>query len=91
MPTLVLGVIRCHMAGGSAQRYRDFWLVQEERWGQALIAAGTNGLSPVRNEYATAPIFHIPPSPDATTYARRKCPTNVWGRSLLPSYQMKIL
>ena len=67
----------CHqmpVAGGSAPRYRDFWLIQEERWDGALVAAGTNGLSPVRNEYATAPIFHIPPSPDATTYARRNTP-----------------
>ena len=67
----------CHqmpVAGGSAPRYRDFWLIQEERWDGAMVAAGTNGLSPVRNEYATAPIFHIPPSPDATTYARRNTP-----------------
>ena len=67
----------CHqmpVAGGSAPRYRDLWLIQESRWDGALVNAGTNGLSPVRNEYAVAPIFHIPPSPDATTYARRNTP-----------------
>ena len=67
----------CHqmpVAGGSAPRYRDFWLIQEERWDGALVPAGTNGLSPVRNEYAVAPMFHIPPSADATTYARRNTP-----------------
>lgn len=67
----------CHqmpVAGGSAPRYRDFWLIQEERWDGAMVAAGTNGLSPVRNTYATAPIFHIPPTPNAETYARRNTP-----------------
>ena len=48
----------CHqmpVPGGSAPRYRDFWLIQEVRWDGAMINAGTNGLSPVRNQYATAP------------------------------------
>lgn len=67
----------CHqmpVAGGSAPRYRDFWLIQEVRWDGALVNAGTNGESPVRNLYATPPTFHVPPSPDATTYARRNTP-----------------
>ena len=67
----------CHqmpVPGGSAPRYRDFWLIQEVRWDGAMVNAGTNGLSPVRNQYATAPVYHIPPSTDATTYARRNTP-----------------
>ncbi len=67
----------CHqmpVPGGSAPRYRDFWLIQTERWDGAMVSAGTNGESPVRNHYATAPTHHVPPSPDATTYARRNAP-----------------
>ena len=67
----------CHqmpVPGGSAPRYRDFWLIQEVRWDGAMVNAGTNGLSPVRNQYATSPTYHIPPSTDATTYARRNTP-----------------
>ncbi len=67
----------CHqmpVPGGSAPRYRDFWLIQTERWDGAMVSAGTNGESPVRNQYATAPAHHVPPAPDATTYARRNAP-----------------
>ena len=67
----------CHqapVAGGSAPRYRDLWLVKKERWDGALEPVGTNGISPVRNFYATAPVFHIPEDPDTSVYARRNTP-----------------
>jgi hypothetical protein len=67
----------CHqmpVAGGSAPRYRDLWLIKTERWDGALINAGTNGLSPVRNLYATPPTFHIPEDPETVLYARRNAP-----------------
>ena len=67
----------CHqkpVAGGSAPRYRDFWLVKTERWDGVLIDAGTNNESPVRNLYATSPSFHIPESKDTILYARRNAP-----------------
>ena len=67
----------CHqmpVAGGSAPRYRDFWLVKSERWDGALVNAGTNGESPVRNLYATAPLFHVPTVEDISLYARRSTP-----------------
>ncbi|MEL6347022.1 MAG: di-heme oxidoredictase family protein [Myxococcota bacterium] len=67
----------CHqfpVAGGSAPRYRDFWLVKRERWDGALENVGTNGSSPVRNLYATAPAFHMAEPIDATVYARRNTP-----------------
>ena len=44
----------CHQmptVGGSAPRYRDFFLVYLPREDGALLPAGTNGRSPVRNLY----------------------------------------
>ena len=67
----------CHqapVAGGSAPRYRDFWLVKKERWDGALVGVGTNGVSPVRNLYAKPPMFHIPEDVDTSVYARRNTP-----------------
>lgn len=67
----------CHqmpVSGGSAPRYRDFWLVKSERWDGALVNAGTNGESPVRNLYATPPLFHVPTVEDVSLYARRSTP-----------------
>lgn len=67
----------CHqfpVAGGSAPRYRDFWLVKRERWDGALESVGSNGSSPVRNLYATQPAFHIAEPQDTTLYARRNAP-----------------
>ncbi|MFT4977839.1 MAG: CxxC motif-containing protein (DUF1111 family) [Myxococcota bacterium] len=67
----------CHQfpaAGGSAPRYRDFWLVKRERWDGALEGVGSNGESPVRNLYATQPAFHIAEPQDTTLYARRNTP-----------------
>lgn len=67
----------CHqfpVAGGSAPRYRDFWLVKRERWDGALEGVGSNGRSPVRNLYATQPSFHIAEPQDTTLYARRNTP-----------------
>ena len=68
----------CHqgpVAGGSGPKYRDLWLVKEERWDGALINAGTNGESPVRNLYATPPTFHVQISDDVDFYARRNTPS----------------
>ena len=77
----------CHqkpISGGSAPRYRDFWLVKAERWDGALVNAGSNGQSPVRNLYATPPTYHasiyaIPAdgsqAPDIALYARRNTPS----------------
>ena len=68
----------CHQgptAGGSGPKYRDLWLVKEERWDGALINAGTNGASPVRNLYTTAPTFHTKIAQDVDFYARRNTPS----------------
>lgn len=68
----------CHqtpVAGGSSPRYRDFWLVAKERWDGAMVPAGTNGESPVRNLYATPPVFHVPIDPETSLYARRNAPS----------------
>ena len=70
--------VSCHqkpVAGGSAPRYRDFWLVKTERWNGTLIDAGTNHESPVRNFYAIGSSFHIPESKDTILYARRNAPS----------------
>ena len=68
----------CHqgpVAGGSGPKYRDLWLVKEERWDGALINAGTNGASPVRNLYTLAPIFHTKVSQEVDFYAKRNTPS----------------
>lgn len=70
----------CHqtpVAGGSSPRYRDLWLVKKERWDGAMVPAGTNGSSPVRNLYATAPTFHVPIDPETSLYARRNAPSGI--------------
>ena len=67
----------CHqqpVAGGSAPRYRDFWLVQSQRWDGALEAAGSNGASPVRNLYSIPPHYHTAPTDEVAQYARRNTP-----------------
>ena len=51
-----------------------FFLVKRERWDGALENVGTNGSSPVRNLYATAPAYHIPEPEDTVLYARRNTP-----------------
>ena len=68
----------CHqgpVSGGSGPKYRDLWLIKQERWDGALINAGTNGASPVRNLYTTAPIFHTKVSQEVDFYAKRNTPS----------------
>ena len=68
----------CHqfpVAGGSAPRYRDFWLVKAERWDGQLEDVGSNGQSPVRNIYSTHPAGHVSEPEDASLYARRNTPS----------------
>ncbi len=68
----------CHqfpVAGGSAPRYRDFWLVKAERWDGQLEDVGSNGQSPVRNIYSTHPAGHVSEPEDTTLYARRNTPS----------------
>ena len=67
----------CHqmpVAGGSAPKYRDLWLIKKMRWDGAMIDVGTNGESPVRNLYTIPPTFHTPEDPDTVLYARRNAP-----------------
>ena len=66
----------CHqgpVSGGSSPRYRDFFLVKAERWDGALVNAGTNGTSPVRNLYSVYD-GHIPVEGDIVVAARRNTP-----------------
>ncbi len=75
----------CHqfpVNGGSAPRYRDFFLVRTERWDGALEDAGTNGESPVRNLYATFPTCHLPEPVESVVVARRNAPST-FGIGLL--------
>lgn len=68
----------CHqfpVPGGSAPRYRDFWLVKAERWDGTLEDAGSNGISPVRNLYRTHPPGHVAEAEGAVVYARRNAPS----------------
>ncbi len=74
----------CHqfpVVGGSAPRYRDFWLVKSERWDGALEDGGSEGHGPVRNLYSLHG-GHIAESADAVTYARRNAPP-MFGMGLL--------
>ena len=68
----------CHqvpVAGGSAPRYRDFFLIQTERFDGARVDAGTNGSSPVLNLYATDEAGrHLPPPHGTVVHARRNAP-----------------
>lgn len=75
--------VSCHqfpVAGGSAPRYRDFWLVRAPRWDGALEDGGSNGEGPVRNLYALgvsgAP-SHIPEPEGTAVYARRNAPSGL--------------
>ena len=66
----------CHqfpVAGGSGPRYRDFWLVKHPRWDGTLVDGGSNGVSPVRNLYASHS-GHVPEPEDTSLYARRNTP-----------------
>lgn len=75
----------CHqfpVGGGSAPRYRDFWLVKAERWDGTLEDVGSNGTSPVRNLYNTHPSGHVSEPADTTVYARRNTPSG-FGIGLL--------
>ena len=66
----------CHqfpVAGGSAPRYRDFFLVRTQRADGTLIDAGTNGTSPVRNIYSL-PYGHEAEPDDVAVFARRNTP-----------------
>ncbi|MCB9759711.1 MAG: hypothetical protein H6739_07700 [Alphaproteobacteria bacterium] len=71
----------CHqfpVAGGSGPRYRDFFLVKTERWDGALVDAGTNGTSPVRNLYTLhAGELHVAEPIDTVVYARRNTPSGL--------------
>lgn len=74
----------CHqfpVVGGSAPRYRDFWLVKKERWDGALEDAGSEGHGPVRNLYSLHG-GHIAESADSVLYARRNAPP-MFGIGLL--------
>lgn len=75
----------CHqfpVGGGSAPRYRDFWLVKAERWDGTLEDVGSNGTSPVRNLYNTHPSGHVAEPADTSIYARRNTPSG-FGIGLL--------
>lgn len=72
----------CHQfptIGGSSPRYRDFFLIQSERaFDGALLPAGTNGVSPVLNLYATQEAgLHISADPEAVTFNRRSAPNGI--------------
>lgn len=74
----------CHqfpVVGGSAPRYRDFWLVKKERWDGALEDAGSAGHGPVRNLYSLHG-GHVAESADTVLYARRNAPP-MFGLGLL--------
>jgi CxxC motif-containing protein (DUF1111 family) len=67
----------CHQfptAGGSAPRYRDFFLVRAERPDGVLVDAGTNGTSPVHNLYSLE-VGHTPVDAKASAFARRNTPS----------------
>jgi CxxC motif-containing protein (DUF1111 family) len=69
----------CHqapMSGGSAPRYRDFFLVKRPRWDGAMVDAGSNGVSPVRNLYALHGGTKAEPA-DVAVYARRNAPSGL--------------
>lgn len=69
----------CHqfpVAGGSAPRYRDLFLVRAERDDGAMIDVGTNGLSPVRNLYHMGS-GHVAEPDNTTVYARRNSPSGL--------------
>lgn len=70
----------CHqapVAGGSGPRYRDFWLVFDERFDGSLQPVGTNGDSAVRDLYALSPSFHLAEPSDTAVYARRQAPSGL--------------
>lgn len=69
----------CHQApavGGSAPRYRDFFLVFEQRWDGAKVDAGSNGQSPVRNLYDLEH-GHVAEPEELLVRARRNAPAGL--------------
>lgn len=73
--------VSCHqvpVGGGSAPRYRDFFLVQRERSDGVWVDAGTNGESPVLNLYVTPEEGHHQPPPHGlVVHARRNAPSGL--------------
>ena len=78
------------VAGGSAPRYRDFWLIQEERWDGALVAAGTNGLSLQFAMNMQQPLCSTSLPPLMPLPMLGETPHRCLGLVSLPSYQTKI-
>lgn len=70
--------LSCHqfpVAGGSAPRYRDFFLIRGQRSDGGLFDLGTNGESPVLNLYATEDEGrHLPAPHGISVAARRNAP-----------------
>jgi CxxC motif-containing protein (DUF1111 family) len=67
----------CHQfpaVGGSAPRYRDFFLVRAPNAMGVLLDAGTNGESPVRNLYVVGDEGHRAEPAHTTLYVRRSAP-----------------